>query len=87
MTLVQKLQAFATAIGVDIKRLTRPSSPVFTYTAGTLTRIDYSDGSYKIFTYNGSQLSQMDFSRAGTVIRKTFNYSGGALASISETTL
>jgi hypothetical protein len=64
------------------------TGPSFTYDAGSLTRIDYDDGSYKEFTYSVGQLTQIDFFiTGGDTIRKTFNYTGDVLTSIDQTTL
>lgn len=49
--------------------------PVYTYVSGTLTRIDYSSGNYKLFTYDLSgNLTQLDFVKNTTTYRKTFTY-------------
>lgn len=62
-------------------------SPVLTYTAGKLTGISYADGSTKVITYTGDQLAQIDLLRGGVTTRKVFQYEGGFLSSITETTL
>lgn len=87
MTLVAQLQDFAAAVGGDIKRLSRPASPVFSYTGGVLTSIAYPGGATKTFGYTSGQLTQLDSTHAGVTTRKTFNYAGGTLASIAEVTL
>lgn len=58
------------------------SAPTFTYTSGVLTRIDYSDGFYKVFAYSGGG----DLSTITTPSYvKTFNYDGsGVLTSITQ---
>ncbi len=63
------------------------TSPVFTYTDGTLSRIDYTDGSFRLFFYLDGVLDYQDLQIFGEsyVIRKTFIYSSGVLASINET--
>jgi hypothetical protein len=63
------------------------TSPVFSYIAGVLSRIDYADGSYKVFTYMAGLLAQLDFHIFGqsSVQRKTFIYSDGILISTPET--
>lgn len=63
------------------------SSPVFSYTDGRVSRIDYASGNYKLFTYTAGVLTQLDHVRVGdTTIRKVFAYNpDGSLASISET--
>lgn len=49
--------------------------PVYTYTAGTLTRIDYASGNYKLFTYDLSgNLAQLDFVKSTNTYRKVFTY-------------
>ena len=61
-------------------------SPLFTYTGGLLTRVDYESGNYKTFTYADGQLSQSQYIRFGVTITKVFNYNlDGSLASITET--
>ncbi len=65
------------------------TSPAFTFDgSGRLTRIDYFETSYKLFTYDGSgKLSRIDYHEVGVfpIIRKTFNYSGDTLTSITQT--
>lgn len=65
------------------------SSPIFTYTDGLVTRVDYSSGNYKIFTYSSGVLVQLDYIRTtDPTIRKVFTYNpDGSLASISESIL
>lgn len=60
-------------------------SPTFQYTSGVLTRIDYANGSYKLFTYSSEILVQVDFVKTTETVRKTLNYTGGILSSITET--
>jgi hypothetical protein len=62
-------------------------SPVMTYTAGQLTRIDYDDGSFKTFSYTAiGDVALIDFTKGGTTTRKTFNHDGnGVLVSIVQT--
>lgn len=62
-------------------------SPIFTYSAGLLTGITYSDGTIKILTYVSGQLTQIDRIKTGVTTRKMFIYANGALASITETVL
>jgi hypothetical protein len=62
-------------------------SPVFTYNAGSLTGVSYSDGSTKILSYSSGRLAQSDLVRSGVTTRKTFSYSGSVLTSIAEVTL
>lgn len=55
-----------------------PVGPGFTYSAGSLTQIDYDAGEQKTFSYNGSgQLVQLDFIRDGLTYRKDLYYTGG----------
>jgi hypothetical protein len=63
------------------------TSPVFTYTENALSRIDYTDGSFRLFFYVDGALDHQDLQIFGEsyVIRKTFIYSNGVLASINET--
>jgi hypothetical protein len=61
-------------------------SPVFSYTNGLLTRIDYASGSYKLFSYTGSTLTQLQYVLPGRTITKVFAYNiDGTLASIAQT--
>jgi hypothetical protein len=62
-------------------------SPTFTYTSGNLSQIVYADGSTKTLTYAAGQLTRIDLVRGAVTYRKDFTYSGGNLASITETTL
>lgn len=51
------------------------TNPVFTYTSGNLSRIDYSSGNYKLFSYDLSgNLLQVDFVKGTTTFRKSFTY-------------
>lgn len=61
-----------------------PKSPVFTYTDGALTGIEYEDGSTKTLTYAGGILTTLVFIRDGVTSTKTFNYTSGILQSINE---
>lgn len=61
-------------------------SPSFTYSAGRLTRIDYSSGHYKLFTYTGDALTRVRYFLAGRTVTKDFTYNpDGTLASVSQT--
>jgi len=61
------------------------TGPEFTYTGDLLTQVDYDDGSYKTFSYTGSRLDEsVLYLISGTVITKTFNYTGDTLTSITE---
>ncbi len=51
------------------------TDPVFTYTSGNLSRIDYASGNYKLFTYDlNGNLTQLDFIKSGTTYRKVMQY-------------
>jgi hypothetical protein len=64
------------------------SGPVFTYSSGVLSRVDYDSGNYKTFSYSSGKLTQVDYVKSGTTIRKTFFYDvDGSLAEIIQTTL
>jgi hypothetical protein len=65
------------------------TGPSFTYTSGTLTRIDYDSGNYKLLSYQGGNLATLDYVRASKpTIRKTFNYDAqGNLIAVDQTTL
>lgn len=70
----------------DLKLDQSGRSPVFTYSAGTLTRIDYSNGTYKLFTYSGGNLSQLVYNKLYVTITKIFTYNpDGSLANIQQT--
>lgn len=61
-------------------------SPQFSYTSGDLTRVDYSNGNYKLFSYTNGNLTQMEYILAGRTINKVFSYNiDGNLESISQT--
>ena len=61
-------------------------SPSYTYTAGKLTRVDYSNGNYKILSYTGTALTSVVHYRDNVTITKSFSYNlDGSLASITET--
>lgn len=69
--------------------VSNPTSPQFTYASGVLSRIDYSDGSFKVFTYGGNgQLSTIDYTVGSATTRKSFVYdTNGVLLSINEAPL
>lgn len=61
------------------------TSPAFTYSGSTLSRIDYSGGSYKLFEYTSGVLTKIDFHLvSGAIKRRVFNYSGDQLESIQD---
>ena len=63
----------------------KPKNPVFSYTLGKLTRIDYDAGAFKNFTYDISGLlTNIEFFFDGVTRLKTFNYTSGVLTSIDE---
>ena len=71
--------------GLDASAI--PSSPSFTWGAGgLLSRVDYSDGSFKVFTWSGSVLVRTEFTRVGYEnVRKDFNYNtDGTIHSIVQ---
>jgi hypothetical protein len=69
----------------DIKLDLPGRSPVFTYTAGTLTRLDYSNGDYKTFAYTSGNLTELKYYKSTVTITKVFNYNpDGSLASIIQ---
>jgi hypothetical protein len=50
-------------------------NPIYTYTSGSLSRVDYESGNYKLFTYDtNSNLIQVDFHRGSTTYRKILQY-------------
>jgi hypothetical protein len=64
----------------------REINPVFTYTSGALTRIDYDSGNYKTFAYTDGVLTTLVYVKDTETITKTFNYTDGVLTSITEVT-
>ena len=64
------------------------TNPAFTYAAGSVTRIDYASGAYKLFTYTAGVLTQLDYVVGAVTTRKTFTYNpDGTLAAISQAVL
>lgn len=62
------------------------SSPVFTWNAGVLERVDYAGGEYKTFAYASGRLSSVTTVINGVPYVKTFNWDlSGVLLSITET--
>ena len=67
-------------------QLQKSNSPDPTYTDEVLTRVDYSDGSYKTLTYTDGLLTQVDYVQSGfQTIRKTLSYTDGVWAGTVET--
>lgn len=61
-------------------------NPSFTYFNGDLSRIDYSNGNYKLFTYSSGLLTELNYITPGRTINKLFSYNiDGNLTSISQT--
>ena len=60
-------------------------NPVFSYTNGNLTRIDYESGNYKTFEYADEALSVLTYYTSEKVITKNFYYTNEALTSIVQT--
>lgn len=68
------------------KNKSEDKSPVFTYSGGNLTRVDYASGNYKTLSYTGGQLTQLVYTLAGRTITKVFTYNlDGTLASVAQT--
>ena len=64
------------------------TEPTLTYAQGKVSRIDYSNGNYKIFTYNMDTLTHIDYTVGTITTRKSFSYNpDGSLATVSETVL
>lgn len=62
--------------------------PLFTYSGGSVSRIDYDSGNYKLLTYTTGRLTQLDYIKGGLTIRKTFLYNlDGTLNEIVEAIL
>lgn len=66
-----------------------PKEPVATHDAqGRMTRIDYSNGSFKVFSYSGYKLTQSDYTSNGVTTRRTYQYNAdGTFRTYTETTL
>ena len=61
------------------------TSPVFTQTAGVITRIDYAGGEFKELVYNAAgDIQTVTLTSGDNVITKTFNYTGDDLISITQ---
>ena len=64
------------------------TNSAFTYTAGLVTRIDYSSGAHKLFTYTAGVLTQLDYVVGVVTTRKAFFYNpDGSLHHITEASL
>lgn len=60
---------------VEVSVGTLPTNPDFSYTDGNLTRIDYSDSSYKILEYSlDGTLTRTEYYSGGTIYRKDYFY-------------
>jgi hypothetical protein len=60
--------------------------PVFTYVDGLVSRVEYTNGNYKLFTYSSGILIQLDYVTTTNTTRKIFNYNpDGTLGSITQT--
>lgn len=84
MTLVERLIEFVQAVGSDMKKLLPSTDPTMTYVDGKLSRVDYSDGSYKLFEYAGGLLVQVDSFKDGQHTRKVMVYNNGILTSVQD---
>ena len=74
----------------QISLLENLKSPVFSYTNGLLTQVQYRNNAgavtaTKTLSYTNSALTQMVMSSAQGTITKAFNYTSGVLTSITET--
>jgi len=60
-------------------------SPVMTYDAGRLSRVDYSNGAYKTLAYTGDKLTQVTLVKDGVTRVREFVYNpDGTLSSVTE---
>lgn len=59
-------------------------SPDLSYTTGTLTRVDYANGDYKLLSYTGTLLTQIDWVLSDKIIRKTLTYAGSQLDFVTQ---
>lgn len=57
-----------------VDSILKPKTAEYTYTGSDLTRIDYSDGSYKEFTYSTGNLTRVDHVINSVIWRKDFTY-------------
>ena len=66
--------------------ITSGKSPQFTYTNGSLTRVDYDNNEYLTVSYDvQNRISQVVKYKIDVTITKTFNYNvDGSLASITQ---
>ena len=65
--------------------ITSSKSPTFTYTSGIVTRIDYSNGEYKIISYSAGKINQVVYYKSNVTITKNFTYDlSGKLQSIQQ---
>lgn len=60
------------------------NNPVFSYTDGLLTEIQYGGGEIKDLSYVDGILVTVLFDNLGTITTKTLNYTNGVLTSITE---
>jgi hypothetical protein len=66
----------------------RETGPAFTYQGGTVVRVDYDSGNYKLLEYVNEQLSVVDYVKNGETLRKSFIYNqDGTLAEVVESTI
>jgi len=66
-----------------------PINPEITYSSGRISRIDYSNGSFKVFSYdalNGYRLDYFDYTNEAVTTRKQLVYNlDGTLHEIVQT--
>lgn len=74
-------------LNTTLRVYTRERNPVFTWTDGRVTRIDYASGAYKVLTYNPNDtLNTTSTVNAFFTLTKTFHYNvNGSISHITET--
>ena len=73
-------------LNTTLRVYTKERNPVFTWTDGRVTRIDFSSGAYKLLTYNPNDtLNTTSAVNAFFTLTKTFHYNvNGTMSHITE---
>jgi len=73
-------------LNTTLRLYTKERNPVFTWTDGRVTRIDFSSGAYKLLTYNPNDtLNTTSAVNAYFTLTKTFHYNvNGTISHITE---
>ncbi len=74
-------------LNTTLRVYTRERNPVFTWTDGRISRIDYSSGAYKLLTYNPNDtLNTTSAVNPFFTLTKTLHYNvNGSISHITET--